>query len=638
MAVFGRAGVRPAPELLPVLGVSMRIVWHRWRFKSSAHRDLYNPRMPIRLLPRQLVDQIAAGEVVERPASVVKELVENAIDAGARRIEVSVDGGGVDRIAVADDGGGIPPEELPLAIASHATSKISSSDDLAAIGTMGFRGEALASIASVSRLSVTSRVTGSDAGARIDVDGGVASEVRPAGSPVGTVVEVRQLFHNVPARRKFLRTAATELGRIEEVLESIALCRPDIAFRLVADGKSRIDLPATTDARRRVLAVLGESIAEGLLEVNADTVLEGGAPITLWGLVGRPALARGSGRALRFALNGRAVLDRTLAHAVKEAFRGLVDPGRTPIAFVAVEMDPSLVDVNVHPAKTEVRFRQPNFVHQCVMRAVRDALRAADLVPSFTLMPHAHGVVHGLLGGDPSHTESVRSSSPTDFSSFAALAVERAMHGSPPVVLIAPPEETLHGNRTARRVMQVHGSYLVVEDADGILVVDQHALHERGMFEELKTRIAAAPLESQRMLVPATVETDPRAVEAITDAGPLLERLGIELGAVGPRTVLVHAYPTFLLGRGVEPAAFIPGLLAQIAEDGHADFETALHAVLDMMACKASVKAGDRLSPTEIDALLDLRDRIERGSACPHGRPTALRITMRDLERNFGRS
>lgn len=588
--------------------------------------------MPIRLLPRQLVDQIAAGEVVERPASVVKELVENAIDAGAQRIEVSVEGGGVDRIVVADDGGGIAADELPLAIASHATSKISSSDDLAAIGTMGFRGEALASIASVSRLSITSRVTGSDAGARIEVDGGVASEVRPAGCPVGTVVEVRQLFHNVPARRKFLRTAGTELGRIEEVLESIALCRPDVAFRLVADGKTRVDLPATTDARRRVLAVLGESIGDGLLEVTADTVLEGGAPITLWGLVGRPSLARGSGRALRFALNGRAVLDRTLAHAVKEAFRGLVDPGRTPIAFVAVEMDPSLVDVNVHPAKTEVRFRQPNFVHQCVMRAVRDALRAADLVPSFTLMPHAHSV------GPTNHAFPASPSIAADFSNFAALAVDRALHATPPVALVSATPETLHGNRTARRVMQVHGSYLVVEDAEGILVVDQHALHERGMFEELKARIAASPLESQRMLVPVAIETDPRAVEAIADAGPLLDRLGIELGAVGPRAVLVHAYPTFLLGRGVEPATFVPGLLAQIAEDGHADFESALHSVLDMMACKASVKAGDRLSPTEIDALLDLRDRIERGTACPHGRPTALRITMRDLERNFGRS
>jgi DNA mismatch repair protein MutL len=301
------------------------------------------------------------------------------------------------------------------------------------------------------------------------------------------------------------------------------------------------------------------------------------------------------------------------------------------------------VDVNVHPAKTEVRFRQPNFVHQVVMRAVRDALRAADLVPAFAMTPHVHVAVQGgfALPGAGARGGAVASHAPTsDFAEFAGLAVDHALHGAPPVVLVAPAaaEPVLHANRTARRVMQVHGSYLVVEDSEGLLVVDQHALHERAMFEELKARIAAAPLETQRMLVPATVETDPRAVEAIADAGPLLERLGIELGAVGPRAVAVHSYPTFLLGRGVEPAQFVPGLLARIAEDGHADFEAALHSVLDMMACKAAVKAGDRLTSTEIDALLDLRERIERGTACPHGRPTALRITMRDLERNFGRA
>jgi DNA mismatch repair protein MutL len=602
--------------------------------------------MPIRLLPRQLVDQIAAGEVVERPASVVKELVENALDAGARRIEVSVEGGGADRIAVADDGGGIPPEELPLAVASHATSKVACADDLAAIGTMGFRGEALASIASVARLSITSRTAGSDAGARLAVDGGAAGAVAPAGCPVGTVVEVRQLFFNVPARRKFLRSAGTELGRIEEVLESIALCRPGVAFRLAADGKPRLDLPATEDPRRRALAVLGESIDGDLLEVHADAVLEGGAPIALWGLAGRPSLARGSGRALRFSLNGRAVLDRTLAHAVKEAYRGLVDPGRTPLAFLAIEMDPSLVDVNVHPAKTEVRFRQPNFVHQCVMRAVRDALRAADLVPAFALGGHSHAVAAPFAGAGPAGgapagaTSAPAAPAAARFDAFAAEAASAALR--PPVVEVAPVADPaapgLHANRTARRVMQVHGSYLVVEDAEGILVVDQHALHERAMFEDLKARVAAAPLESQRMLVPLAAEADRRAAEAIDAAAPLLARLGIELTALGPRSVAVHAFPTFLLGRGVDPGRFVPELLARIADEGHADLEAALHRTLDMMACKAAVKAGDRLSPAEIDALLDLRERIERGTACPHGRPTALRISVRDLERNFGRA
>ena len=598
--------------------------------------------MPIRLLPRQLVDQIAAGEVVERPASVVKELVENAIDAGARRIEVSVEGGGADRIAVADDGGGIPADELPLAVASHATSKIATVDDLAAIGSMGFRGEALASIASVSRLSITSRTAALDAGASIQVDGGTVGEVRPAGCPPGTVVEVRQLFFNVPARRKFLRTAATELGRIEEVLESIALCRPGVSFRLDADGKRRLDLPAADDPRRRVLAVLGESIEPELLEVSADLELEGGESIALWGLVGRPSVARGSGRALRFSLNGRAVLDRTLSHAVKEAFRGLVDAGRTPLAFLAIELDPSLVDVNVHPAKTEVRFRQPNFVHRAVMRAVRDALRGADLVPAFGLAPHAHHVSPARPGGvtGVAHAGAATLVPPAATERFPAFAAEAAAAAfRPPVVDAAPAAEpALHANRTARRVMQVHGSYLVVEDADGILVVDQHALHERAMFEQLKERVSSAPLESQRMLVPLTVEADPRAAESIADAAPLLGRLGLELGAIGPRSVAVHAFPTLLSSRGVDPGRFVPELLARIADEGCADLEAALHRTLDMMACKAAVKAGDRLSPAEIDALLDLRERIERGTACPHGRPTALRISMRDLERGFGRA
>ena len=601
--------------------------------------------MPIRILDRRLVDQIAAGEVVERPASVVKELVENALDAGATRIEVTVEGGGADRITVADDGSGIPADELPLAVASHATSKICRVEDLAAIGTMGFRGEALASIASVARVSITSRVHGSDAAARIEVEGGEARDVAPAAGAPGTVVEVRQLFFNVPARRKFLRSAATELGRIEEAIEALALCRPGVAFRLEAEGRVRLDLAATTDPARRVRDVLGAASADGMLSVEADVDL-GGSPVALWGMVGLPSLARGASRAMRFSLNGRAVLDRTLLHAAKEAYRGLMEPGRTPLGFLAIEMDPALVDVNVHPAKTEVRFRQQQSVHGLVMRAVREALRAADLVPAFELArPAVGGGVQGGggFGGAPAGLVAPG----TDFTEFAALAAAQAAHPAPPVVLVetrvpapaaAATDAPLHANRTARRVMQVHGSYLVVEDRDGILVVDQHALHERAMFESLSARIASAPLESQPMLVPVPVEVDARAAEAAEEARPLLGRLGIDLVPAGPRSVLVHAYPTFLTARGVEPADFVPGLLSRIAEDGPGDVESALSDVLDMMACKAAVKAGDRLSAAEIDGLLDLRERIERSSSCPHGRPTSLRISMRDLERSFGRA
>ena len=608
--------------------------------------------MPIRVRPRQLVDQIAAGEVVERPASAVKELVENALDAGATRIEVLVEGGGADRIVVADDGGGIPADELPLAVASHATSKITSSEDLSSIATMGFRGEALASIASVSRLAITSRRRGDDAAARLDVEGGQAGEVRPAGAPLGTTVEVRQLFFNVPARRKFLRTAPVELGRVQDVLESVAICRPGVAFRLVADGRTRMDLAATDDPAARVRAVLGDELADDPLPISAEADAAEHGPVTVWGLAARPAAARATARALRFALNGRAVLDRTLVHAVKEAYRGLIDPGRMPVAFVAIEMDPALVDVNVHPAKTEVRFRQPSFVHQLVMRAVRDALRAADLVPAFQLGSPRPGAAPASAwtsprpgsGGDPAPSGGHAPS--TVFERFAAEAADAAQGSRtpvPPVVEVAsaaaaPAEPTLHANRTARRVMQVHGSYLVVEDRDGILVVDQHALHERAMFEELKARIVAQPLESQRMLVPAVLQVDPRTAEAVESAGALLARIGIDASAAGPRAVAVHGFPTFLLGRGVQPEEFVPALLERLVDEGGADVEAALHEVLDMMACKAAVKAGDRLTPVEIEALLDLRERIERGAACPHGRPTSLRISMRDLERSFGRT
>ena len=596
--------------------------------------------MPIRRLPRQLVDQIAAGEVVERPASVVKELVENALDAGATRIEVVVEGGGVDRLVVSDDGSGIEPDELPLAVASHATSKIAAAEDLVAIGTMGFRGEALASIASVSRLAITTRTRGHDAAARIDVDGGEAGPVRPAAGPVGTHVEARQLFFNVPARRKFLRSAATELGRIEEVIEAIALCRPAVAFRLLADGKVRLDLPSAADPAERVRRVLGA--ADGLLAVHADVEADG-SPIAVWGLVAPPSLARSSARAMRFALNGRAVLDRTLLHAVRDAFRGLIEPGRTPLGFVAVEMDPSTVDVNVHPAKTEVRFRHSGAVHQAVQRAVRAALRAADLMPAFefarSTVPAPMHEPSAALVDAPAPADAGSSRLATDRggawaapSSMAGAARSGSIGRAP-----AEPPVTLHGNRTERRVMQVHGSYLVVEDADGIVVIDQHALHERAMFEELSARIAGSALESQRMLVPASVPAEPRSIEAAEEHAALLERLGIDLAPSGPRSVAVHAWPTFLSARGVEPGAFVPSLLERLADGDASTPEAVLGDVLDMMACKAAVKAGDRLSPTEVQSLLDLRERIERASNCPHGRPTSLRISLRDLERNFGR-
>ncbi|MBM4112654.1 MAG: DNA mismatch repair endonuclease MutL, partial [Phycisphaerae bacterium] len=367
--------------------------------------------MPIRRLPPELVNQIAAGEVVERPASVVKELVENSIDAGATRISVRVEGGGRDLIEVIDDGSGIPAGELELAVASHATSKISGSDDLAKIATMGFRGEALASIGSVARLEIVSRTAQAGEAAKIEVTGGEISGPMPAAAPAGTSVRVRTLFFNVPARRRFLKSEPAEAGRVTEVMEAIAAANPSIRFRLESGGRKVLDLDAAESPRSRVEALLGRDLAPELLEISHEAALEGAGRIGVWGVVARPSASKASGRHQRLYVNGRPITDRSLLHAVKEAFRGVIDPQRYPVAVLQIEIDPAEVDVNVHPAKSEVRFRQPAAVHSFLLRAVRGALRAADLVPAFEpwrtdvaeRSEHAHavrsGAAHALAAG-----------------------------------------------------------------------------------------------------------------------------------------------------------------------------------------------------------------------------------------------
>ncbi len=337
-------------------------------------------RAPIRKLPPLLVNQIAAGEVVERPASVVKELVENALDAGARSIAVEIEQGGIELVRITDDGCGIPEAELSLAIAPHATSKIATPEDLDRIGTMGFRGEAIASIASVSRLSIRSRSASQSGANVIEVEGDNVKPIRPAAGPIGTCVSVRNLFFNTPARRKFLRTPSTEQGHCVDAACTLAIAHPAVAFRIVTDGKMVLDVPPGQGPRDRALAVLGVELAEQMLEVSADR-FDDVRGITLWGLIGMPGIARATPKAQHVFLNGRPIRDKTIQHAIREAYRGLIEPGRYPTCVIMIEMDPGAVDVNVHPAKTEVRFRDQSMVHQTVLRAVRDSLRAADLTP-----------------------------------------------------------------------------------------------------------------------------------------------------------------------------------------------------------------------------------------------------------------
>ena len=624
--------------------------------------------MPIRALPPLLVNQIAAGEVIERPASVVKEIVENAIDAGALRIDIAIEQGGCELIRISDNGCGIAFDELALAIAPHATSKISSAADLDAIATMGFRGEALASIASVSRMSILSRTADQQSAGVIEIEGDQIKPPQPAGAPVGTTVTVRNLFFNTPARRKFLRAEQTETTRVVDTVENLALAHPSISVVLRIDGKTRFELSPNQSPRQRALSILGEELADELLEIDAND-----RGVAIWGLAGKPAIARGTAKHQRLFLNGRTIVDRSINHAVKEAYRGLIDPTRHPTILLFLSMDPSQVDVNVHPTKAEVRFRNQAQVHSAVLSAVRESLRRSDLTPEFRMDapqswtdsfrssqgPHAFGELR-QFGSGMSDSESPRSST-SDFveyfrrlnpmqKGFVYSEVKQAIAQESPGILreeldgqkdqsIVQEQGSLPVVRPLAGALQVHSSYIVTQDEHGLVIIDQHALHERVLFEKLKARMAAGNLESQRMLMPATLHVDRAQVQLLDELKPLLGRIGIEAEPIGPTAIAVHAFTSLLFERGVDPISFMAELLDKASNRGaNHDPEAALHETLDMMACKAAVKAGDRLTPEELAELIQYRESIERSSNCPHGRPTSLRLTIKELEKQFGRS
>ena len=616
----------------------------------------------IRRLPALLVNQIAAGEVVERPASVVKELVENAIDAGATRITVELEQGGIELVRVSDDGRGIHPDQIGLALAPHATSKIAHQDDLDRIATMGFRGEALASIASVGRMSIRSRARGEPEARLIEAAGDEVGAPRPASGPPGTTVEVRNLFFNTPARRKFLRTPQTEQTRCVDWLRDLAIAHPAIAFGATVNARRVLDVPGAQSPRDRALDVLGRELGDQLLEARFDR-FDDDRGVTIWGLVGLPAIARATSKAQHVFLNGRAIRDKTVQHALREAYRGLIEPARHPTAVLMIEMAPSAIDVNVHPAKLEVRFRDQSMVHQAVLRAVRDALLAADLTPSAATKTPAFfgggvpgraarapepGLASGEVSVKPRLDDSRRDvpGRPAGHADFQAIraAIEHADRHPARAPSSALPETAggavLPGVARARRVLQIHDSYLVTQDDQGLVLIDQHALHERVMFEKLLARLEAGGgrLESQGLLTPVVLDADPALIDRLDDLQPLLDTLGLGITPMGPRSVGVSAMPSLLVSRNVDPAGFAADLLARFEADGiPQSSEAALHEVLDMMACKAAVKAGDPLSDDELEELLALREQVERSGSCPHGRSTTVRLTIPELERLFDR-
>ena len=548
----------------------------------------------IRVLPDLLVSQIAAGEVVERPASVLKELLENSLDADARGITVTLDEGGAKRIQVEDDGAGIARDDLPLALARHATSKIRSLEDLEGVRSMGFRGEALASIASVSRVSIAACTREAPHGAAIRAEGPRIGEVEPAARAPGTTVAVADLYFNTPARRKFLRSAATEFGHCDELFRRIALARPDIAFTLKHNGRVSRQV-RSQPLRERVAALLGGEFVDAALPVEVQS-----GALRVSGFAGSP---QARAEAQYFFVNGRFVRDRVLAHAAREAYAEMLHGERQPGYLLFLEIDPRGVDVNVHPAKTEVRFRDSRSIHQFVFHALRRAL-----APSAAEAPVAYAAF--------SNERLVQSS--------LALAQPASTYGP----LIEKPKPL--GNALA----QLQGVYILAQNEAGLVLVDMHAAHERIVMERLKSNLDAGRVERQSLLVPALFRAEALEVAAAEENREALERLGLEISAAGPNELAVRAAPALLAGGDVVGLA--RGVLQELKEFGA---EQVLfkrqNELLATMACHAAVRANRLLSIAEMNALLRDMEETERSGTCNHGRPTWYQLTLADLDKLF---
>ncbi len=620
---------------------------------TTAH--IGNPKTPcrdggvaprIQRLPDALVDQIAAGEVVERPASVVKELVENALDAGAGRLRIEVRDGGAALVAVSDDGRGMSAPDARLALERHATSKIASAEDLSRIATFGFRGEALPAIASVSRLRLRTRLRGSETGVEIQVEGSKVLREQAAGGPEGTRIEVADLFYNVPARRKFLKTAATEWSHVAEWLARSALALPAVHFDVRRDDRPAVHWPAVTDPLDRIAAVLSERDAEGLVPVAG----EDGA-LRLTGFASRPDAHRPTAAGLHLFVQSRPVRDRLLRHALLDAYRDVLPRGRFPSAVLFLDLPPQAVDVNVHPAKWEVRFADPGAVHRLVARAVRDALGARR----WLAMPAAPSPAPSgsPLRPDPATVREQPTTSDWIFAASSAARADAAGEGttSTPSPDLRP--TTTPGLQLAalRPLGQLLATYLLLEAPDGLILVDQHAAHERVLYERLRESWRTGSVPRQGLLLPVPVDLSPDQAARVVDAGPALERLGFEVEPFGADVVAVRAIPAELAGQ--DPAALLANLADELGPLSHQLGPLSHHPGPDggalrapeaadrlfaSLACHAARRAGERLDPREQQALLAALDEIPWAPTCPHGRPVAIPISRSEIERRFGRT
>ncbi len=589
----------------------------------------------IHALPLQLVNQIAAGEVVERPASVIKELVENSLDAGATRIDIEVERGGVKLMRVRDDGCGISPEDLPLALARHATSKVASLDDLERVISMGFRGEALPSIASVSRLTILSREAGAEAGWRITPAAGGDSEApAPAAHPVGTTVEVRDLFYNTPARRKFLRTEKTEFGHIETVVKRLALAWFSVAFRLTHNGRAVLELPVADRPERRhqrLAQVLGAATPEHLITVD-----HAAAGLQLSGWVARPTFSRSQADMQYFYVNGRMVRDKLVTHAIRQAYRDVLYHGRHPIYVLYLSLDPAAVDVNVHPTKHEVRFREGRMVHDFLFRALGRALageRPGESLPVSDTAPEPPATRVAPRPTTPPRQHAMPLSVEERGARYQAAFHMQRPPSPGPVAAVAA-EEGADVPPLGYALAQLHGIYILSQAADGLVLVDMHAAHERITYERLKAATAEQGIRSQPLLVPVTVAVSSQEADLAESAREVLASLGLEVDRMGAETLVVRAVPVLLQQADAE--RLLRDVLADLNTYGASErVREEIDGVLATMACHGSVRANRRLTLDEMNALLRDMERTERSGQCNHGRPTWVRLGMAELDQLF---
>ncbi len=578
----------------------------------------------IRELPDELVSQIAAGEVVERPASVVRELVDNALDAGARGVTVRLEAGGVRLIKVEDDGAGIPAADLVLALKRHATSKIADLGDLENVATMGFRGEALAAIASVSELSIASRTAADAHATRLDARGG---ELSPSARAVGTTVEVRELFFATPARRKFLKTDATELAHCVEAVRRHALARPDVGFAIWHEGRLVEQWRAVASAEQRARDVLGDEFVAASRHVDLQA-----GPLRVSGRAGSPDAARARADHQYVYVNGRFVRDKLIAHAARSAYDDVLHGGRQPAYLLHIDIAPERVDVNVHPTKIEVRFRDGREVHQAVRRAVEAALALSRGDGAALLPPTLAPTLASFATASPPPAQPSLAWAETAPAAFMLNAHEPAPRWEP--AAITPIHIAGDAWPLGRALAQLGGVWVLAENRHGLVIVDMHAAHERVVYERLKQSLAGSAIESQPLLIPATFAATPTEIATAEVQGPALARLGLDVAPLAPGVLAVRAQPAALAGGDVVELA--RAVLAELAgfEASHA-IERAQHEILSTMACHGAVRANRQLTLAEMNALLRDMESTERADQCNHGRPTWRQVTLKELDTLF---